>query len=35
MILIKEIGNEMSRNILDMIFAQIFKSKNFDLSSNS
>jgi hypothetical protein len=25
----------MSRNILDMIFTQIFKSKNFDLSSNS
>lgn len=33
--LYKQAGNGMSRNILDMIFTQIFKSKNFDLSSNS
>lgn len=32
--LYKQAGNGMSRNILDMIFTQIFKSKNFDLSSN-
>ena len=32
--LYKQVGNGMSRNILDMIFTQIFKSKNFDLSSN-
>lgn len=33
--LYKQAGNGMSRNILDMIFTQIFKSKNFDLLSNS
>lgn len=33
--LYKQAGNGMSRNMLDMIFTQIFKSKNFDLSSNS
>ena len=33
--LYKQAGNGMSRNVLDMIFTQIFKSKNFDLSSNS
>ena len=33
--LYKQAGNGMSRNILDMIFTKIFKSKNFDLSSNS
>ncbi len=33
--LYKQAGNGMSRNILDMIFTEIFKSKNFDLSSNS